>query len=249
MAPIEKTADSAAVAKIALGSLLAIGLVRTVALLLTNGISLLGLTLAGSQRPLTYTISGTKIWIVVVDVLTVLLVIKLMAREDTSPIPLLDPRPIGKTLLMTMGTVIIVYFGFGVGFFAGNLLIYYGVPPVTITVAPQVWVGLIRLIIVPITVAIAEEALFRGYLLPRFQVHFGRVGAVIVTSILAATQYLAFNMGNLDAVLAGAIGYFVVNLCFGATYLWFKRLTPLIFAHWFFEAIAGFAILKAALYG
>jgi hypothetical protein len=30
-------------------------------------------------------------------------------------------------------------------------------------------------------------------------------------------------------------------------YLWFKRLAPLIFVHWFFEAVTGYAILTVAL--
>jgi hypothetical protein len=225
----------------------AIGLARTVALTITNGISVLGFTLAGSSRPLTLALAGTKVWIVLVDVLTVYLVVKLLAREGDSLTPLLAPRPIARNLLRALGGVVIVYFAFYFGGFAGNLFIYYGAPPAIDSVMPPVWLGLVRLVVVPITIAVAEEMLFRGYLLPRLQVHMGRIGAVIVTALLAAAQYFAFNMGNWDVVLAGFIGYFVVNLAFGALYLWFKRLAPLILIHWFFEAVAGYAILMLAL--
>jgi membrane protease YdiL (CAAX protease family) len=247
MASSEKSGEPSAVAKLSLGLLLAIGLVRTVALSLANGISVLGFTLAGSTRPLTLALAGTKIWIVVVDVLTVYLVVKLLAREGASLTPLLTPRPVAWNLLRALGALIIVYFAFSFGGFAGNLLIYYGAPSVSDAVTPPVWLGLVRLIVVPVTVAVAEESLFRGYLLPRLEVLMGRVGAVIVSSLLAAAQYFAFSMGNWDSILAGFIGYFIVNLAFGALYLWFKRLAPLILAHWFFEAIAGYAILTVAL--
>ncbi len=247
MASTEKSAEPLAVAKVSLGLLVAIGLVRTVALSVGNGISLWGFALAGSSRPLTLTLAGTKIWIVVVDVLTVYLVVKLLAREGASLTPLLSPQPVGRNLLRALGGVVIVYFAFYFGGFAGNLLVYYGGAPVADAVKLPVWLGVVRLVAVPITVAVAEEALFRGYLLPRLQIHMGRVGAVIVTSLLAGSQYLAFSMGNWDAILAGAIGYFIVNLALGALYLWFKRLAPLILIHWFFEAIAGYAILLVAL--
>jgi hypothetical protein len=50
MASTEKPADPSAVAKLSLGLLLAIGLMRTVALALTNGVAFLGaFTLAGAR--------------------------------------------------------------------------------------------------------------------------------------------------------------------------------------------------------
>jgi len=225
----------------------AIGLVRTVALALGNGISLGAFALAGSSRPLTLTLAGTKVWIVVVDVLTVYLVIRLLRREGASLTPLLTPEPVAKNLLRALGGLVIVYFAFYFGGFAGNLLIYYGGAPDSDAVRLPLALSVVRLLLVPITVAVAEETLFRGYLMPRLQVLMGRVGAVIVSSLLAAAQYFAFSMGNWDAILAGFIGYFIVNLAFGFLYLWFKRLAPLIAIHWFFEAVAGYAILRVAL--
>jgi uncharacterized protein len=248
MTSTEKSADPSAVARLSLGLLMGIGLLRTVALALTNGISFLGFTLAGSARPLTLALAGTKVWIVAVDVLTVVLVMKLLARENTSLAPLLTPRPVGKNLLRALGALVIVYIAFVFGSFAGNLLIYYGARTIPESVTPPIWLGLVRLLIVPITVAVAEETLYRGYLLPRLQVHLGRVGAVIVSALLAAAQNLAFGMGNLETVMAGFVGSFIVGLAFGALYLWFKRLAPLILVHWLFEAIVGWQILNAALH-
>jgi membrane protease YdiL (CAAX protease family) len=146
-----------------------------------------------------------------------------------------------------VGALVIVYLAFAFGGFAGNLLIYYGAPPASAVVQPPVWLGLVRLIIVPITVAVAEETLYRGYLLPRLQLHLGRVGAVIVAALLAAAQSLAFSMGNWEAVMAGFIATFITNLAFGALYLWFKRLAPLFVVHWFLEAVVGLVLLLTAL--
>jgi len=248
MASSENSEEPSAVAKLSLWLLLAIGLVRTVALLIANGISVAGLTLAGSSRPLPVALNGTKVWIVLVDVLTVYLVIKLLAREGASLRPLLTPRPVAANLLRALGGIVVVYFAFYLGGFAGNLLIYYGAPPASDSIVPPVWIGILRLVLVPITVAVAEETLFRGYLLPRLQVLMGRVGAVIVTSLLAAVQYLAFSMGDWDSTMALGIGYFIANLALGGLYLWFKRLAPMIVIHWFFEAVAGLAILTTALH-
>lgn len=247
MASTEKSALPPAIARLSLGLLVAIGLVRTVALALGNGISLGAFTLAGSTRPLAVTLAGTKVWIVIVDVLTVYLVIKLLRREGASLTPLLTPDPIAKNLLRALGGLVIVYFAFYFGGFAGNFLIYYGANPTADVVRLPVALAVVRLILVPITVAVAEETLFRGYLLPRLQVLMGSAGAVIVSSLLAAAQYFAFNLGNWDAVLAGFIGYFIVNLALGFLYLWFKRLAPLILIHWFFEAVAGYALFRLAL--
>lgn len=247
MASTEKSAAPTAVAKLSLGLLVAIGLVRTVALALGNGISWGAFTLAGSTRPMAVTLAGTKVWIVLVDVLTVYLVIKLLQREDASLAPLLTPQPVAKNLLRALGGLVLVYYAFYVGAVASNLLVYYGSPPTSDGVTLPVALGVVRLVLVPITIAVAEETLFRGYLVPHLQVLMGRVGAVIVSSLLAAAQYLAFSMGSWDAIVAGFISYFIVNLVLGFLYLWFKRLAPLIVIHWFFEALAGYAILQAAL--
>lgn len=240
--------EPSSVARISLGVLLAVGLARTVALLIGNGISVAGFALAGSARPLTLALTGTKVWIVVVDVLTVYLVTRLLSRESRSLTPLLDPRPVPTTVLRVMATVVIVYLALRLGSFAGNLLVYYGAPPRSDTVTPPVWLGLVRLVVTPVTVAVAEESLYRGYLLPRLQVHLGRVGAVVVAALLPAAQNLAFGLGDWEATLAGFISSFIVGLAFGSLYLWFKRLAPLILAHWFFEAVAGLAILLTALH-
>lgn len=249
MASTDTSAGTPLVAKLGLGLLLVIGLVRTVLLGATGGITLVGATIAGSPHPATVAVAGAKVWLVGIDVLTVLLVARLLTRESRSIRELYAWPTVGRSVLYVLVGVVAVFFALSLGSFVGNFLIYYGAPTATDTVVPPIWLGVVRAVLTPITVAVAEETLFRGYLIPRLQQHVGRAGAVIVSALLAATQAFALNLGNVDAMWAGFLGAFVVALAFGALYLWQKRITPLIIVHWFFEVVTGVAVLVAAVHG
>lgn len=249
MASTDTSAGPPLVAKLALGLLLVIGLARTVLLGATGGITFLGATLAGSPHPATVAVAGAKVWLVGIDVLTVLLVARLLTRESQSIRELYAWPTVGRTVLYVLVGVVAVFFALSLGSFMGNFLIYYGAPTASDTVVPPVWLGVVRAVLAPLTVAIAEETVFRGYLIPRLERHMGRAGAVIVSALLAASQSFALNLGNVDAMWAGFVSAFIVALAFGALYLWQKRITPLIIVHWFFECVVGVAVLVAALHG
>jgi membrane protease YdiL (CAAX protease family) len=244
----EKSADLSAVATLPLGLLIGIGLLRTAALALTNGVSFLGFTLAGSARPLTMAAAGSNVWLVAIDVVTVLLVARLLTRDGASIRDLLNPRPFGKNVLYALAGLAVMLIALRLGSFVGNFLIYYGAPTQSETIVPPVWIGVVRAVIAPITVAVAEESLFRGYLIPKLQAHLGRVGAVIVSALLAATLSFALNIGDTEAMLAGFVSAFVISLALGGLYLWQKRIAPLILVHWFFEAVLGVLVLASALH-
>lgn len=65
----------------------------------------------------------------------------------------------------------IVAIGFFIATYIGNLIVYQGPPPVGVGVTPQVplWIALWSIVVLPVTVAIAEELLYRGYLQPRLR--------------------------------------------------------------------------------
>jgi membrane protease YdiL (CAAX protease family) len=247
MASADTTPGALPVAKLTLGFLVAVGLVRTALLAATGSATALGFTVAGSVRPWTLAAAGSKVWLVAIDIVTVLLVARLLVREGTSIRTLLDPRPYVANVLYALAGVVVMFLALAIGSFIGNFLIYYGAPTVTEAVDPPLWVGIVLAVVAPITVAVAEESLFRGYLIPKLQVHLGRVGAVIVSALLAASQSLAMNLGDWEAMLAGMVKTFVIGLALGGLYVWQKRIAPLIVVHWFFQVVAGVAVLVSAL--
>jgi len=248
MASTDTSSGAFPVAKLSLGFLIVVGLVRTLLLGATGGITALGFTLVGNARPLTLAAAGSNVWLVAIDVVTVLLVARLLTRDGASIRDLLNPRPFGKNVLYALAGLAVVFIALRLGSFVGNFLIYYGAPTQSETIVPPVWIGVVRAVIAPITVAVAEESLFRGYLIPKLQAHLGRVGAVIVSALLAATQSFALNIGDTEAMLAGFVSAFVISLALGGLYLWQKRIAPLILVHWFFEAVVGVLVLVSALH-
>jgi len=235
-------------AELSFGFLIVVGLVRTILLGATGGITALGFTLVGNARPLTLAAAGSKVWLVAIDVVTVLLVARLLTRDGASIRDLLNPPPFGKNVLYALAGLAVMFIALRLGSIVGNFLIYYGAPTQSETIVPPVWIGVVRAVIAPITVAVAEESLFRGYLIPKLQAHLGRVGAVIVSALLAATQSFALNIGDTEAMLAGFVSAFVISLALGGLYLWQKRIAPLILVHWFFEAVVGVLVLVSALH-
>ena len=248
MASTDTSSGAFPVAKLSLGFLIVVGLVRTLLLGATGGITALGFTLVGNARPLTLAAAGSNVWLVAIDVVTVLLVARLLTRDGASIRDLLNPRPFGKNVLYALAGLVVMSIALRLGSFLGNFLIYYGAPTQSETIVPPVWIGVVRAVIAPITVAVAEESLFRGYLIPKLQAHLGRVGAVIVSALLAATQSFALNIGDTEAMLAGFVSAFVISLALGGLYLWQKRIAPLILVHWFFEAVVGVLVLVSALH-
>lgn len=232
-----------------LGVLVALGLMRTLLLLGTDGISFLGFRLSGSDRPLTYALLGSNVWIVLVDVITVLVVARLLLREGSSLTKLLDPRPVGKTAAWGLLAFVILMVAFLVATFVGNLVVYHGPPPTTAdSLHVPLWYGLWSIVLMPVTVAVAEESLYRGYLQPRFHARFGRVGGVVVVAVLFSLQHVAFSLGSWDGVATRLIATFLSGLVFGALYVWLKRLAPLVIAHWLIDVLGlGLPMLFAAV--
>lgn len=232
---------------VSLGVLVALGLLRMVLLLSTDGISYLGFRLSGSDQPLTYALLGSNVWIVLVDVITVLVVARLLVREGLSLRRLLDPRPFGKTVAWALLAFVILMVAFLVATFVGNLVVYHGPPPTTVgSLHVPLWYGLWSIVLMPLTVAVAEESLYRGYLQPRLQARIGRVAGVVVVALLFSLQHVAFSLGSWDGVAARVIATFLCGLVFGALYVWLQRLVPLVVAHWLIDVLGlGLPMLLA----
>lgn len=122
--------------------------------------------------------------------------------------------------------------------FIGNLIAYLGPPPTSPLLGRiPLWVGLICLIIMPITIALAEEGLYRGYLQQRLTTKLGIIPALITSALIFGIQHIGLTTLDWQAILAKVITTTLVGLLFGALMIWWKRTGPLVCAHWLLDVL------------
>ncbi len=120
------------------------------------------------------------------------------------------------------------------------------------TFAPAALIGrtALGLLIPLLTAALPEEIVYRGLLQPRLERVAGRLVAVLVTAALFAAWHVPSRFvlasgvegiaGDLGSVLLGTgLPVFAVGLIFGLVYDRYRRLLPLIAAHWGIDAVVG----------
>ena len=221
---------------------------RTVLLLLGDGVSF---GIARTFNP-DATVAGvllySNVFIVAVDVITLLILMAVLHREGKTLRSLLDRfrfRDINWGLLL----LVIVVMGFIVSTYIGNLIVYQGPPPVdagSIHAVP-LWLALWSIVVLPVTVAIAEESLYRGYLQTHLTARFGLWAGLIVPAVFFGLQHVAFSLTTPEAATSRVIAMTLVGMMFGALYLWRRRLGQLIIAHWLFDVIGlGLPLLLIA---
>lgn len=146
--------------------------------------------------------------------------------------------------------LVIVLVGFLVSNFAANLLVYGGAPPAAAGPAPSVplWVGLVAFLVAPLTIALAEEAVYRGYAQPRLQPRLGRIGALVAVAVVFGIQHVGFALTSGPDVAAKVLTTLFAGLILGGLWLWLKRLMPLVLAHWGLDLLLlGLPTLALAL--
>ena len=145
--------------------------------------------------------------------------------------------------------------GVGVGFVAGALLNLRHLGPIVSASAAfggTALLGRIALgLLIPLlTAALPEEIVYRGLLQPRLERTAGRVAAVLLTALLFAAWHLPTRFllasgvegraGDFASVALGTgAPVFVVGLLFGLLYDRYRRLLPLIAAHWGIDAMVN----------
>jgi hypothetical protein len=89
-------------------------------------------------------------------------------------------------------------------------------------------------LLLPITTAVTEELVYRGYAQARLTALTGHPWlAVIITSLGFAAQHLAYGLTSAQGALAAVVGAGVAGALFGALYyLTRQRLVALILIHW-----------------
>ena len=167
--------------------------------------------------------------VILVDVITIGVVAMLLARQSRRIGDLLNFRPadIGWGLLVAL----ILLAGFFVCTFIGNLIVYRGPPPIPeeIIRVPLV-VGLVAMI-APLTIAVAEELLYRGWLQPHFEARLGHWPGMLLVALAFGVQHIGFALGSPAAMASKVIATALVGVLFGVLYWWRKRLMPLVVGH------------------
>ena len=147
----------------------------------------LGAALAAAGRPLLW----MNVLIIPIDVVTLLLVHRLLRAEGRGLADLLRPVRGGDLAWGLLCGLIVVLAWFPASFIAG-LVAYRGPMPTAAHQSVPLWIALVSVTIMPVTIGLAEEALYRGYLQPRLAGVLGQARAVITASAFFAVQHIAF---------------------------------------------------------
>lgn len=170
--------------------------------------------------------------IVVVDAITIAVLVRLTRSEGRRLRDLIGaPRP--TDIAWGLLALLIVAVGLFLFTYVGNLVVYGGAPPAsTDSIAVPMWLALVTLIVMPVTVAFAEELAYRGYAQSALTAHGGRWIAVATMALFFGLQHAAISMESPQAALARFITTALAGLLFGVLVWWFRRLTPIIAGHW-----------------
>lgn len=218
-------------------------------LLVAVGGSFAVLNAAGSVAPRDTAVLWSNVWIVPVDLITLAVVAWLLRREGTSWKALLG-RFTGRDLAWSVPASLLFVVAFFGATFVGNLVAYGGPPPTSPSNMGPVplWLGIWAILLMPVTIALAEEVLYRDYLLARVQSRFGQAMGFILVAAGFGLQHLVFAVGDGRAMLSRALALFLVGLAVQAMYVWFRRLWPLVIGHWLLDAVfLGLPLLGLAL--
>ncbi len=188
-----------------------------------------------------------NILIIPIDVVTLLLVHRLLRAEGRGLADLLRPVRGGDLARGLLCGLIVTLVWIPASFIA-NLVAYQGPPPTARSGAVPLWIALVGVVIMPVTIGLAEEALYRGYLQPRLQGRMGLAGAVLIASAVFALQHIAFAPSDPRAMVAAVVRTFLTGLMFAGLLLWCRRVVPLAVGHWLLDLLGlGLPLLFAAL--
>ena len=188
-----------------------------------------------------------NVTVVIVDVITLLVLSRLLARQDRRLRDLLAPSWSGTAWGLL--AFIILQIGFSASTFIGILVAYQGDPPASgVLHGVPVWMGWWALLVMPVTIALAEEGLYRGYAAEALESRFHKAAALVVIAFFFALQHAALTPLSPRAQLARFITTFLGGLLLGGMRWRCRRgLWPLVVAHWGLDVLGlGLPVLLAS---
>lgn len=187
--------------------------------------------------------------VILVDLIALLVVHRALRAEGRSLLDLFRPW---RWVDLAWGALllVIVTIGFFAATFLANAIVYQGAPPAPTGATPSIplWFALIGVLVMPLSIAIAEEAVYRGYAQPRLGRHLGTVGSLLTVALIFGIQHIGFSLTDPQALLARVITTALAGLMFGLLMLWMRRIAPLTLAHWGLDVLGlGLPMLLLAL--
>lgn len=195
---------------------------------------------------------GALLWqnvvIVAVDLVSIAVVVALLHRHGRRARDLIALR--ASDWWRAPLTFLIVMVGFVAASYVGNLVAYAGPPPADTEggFTVPLWLGVWSLALMPLTIGVAEELVYRGIGQGGLTRRWGRWAGWLVAAAFFGVQHFFLTPPDPQAWLARFVTTFLAGLLFGALYWWHRRLAPLIIAHVLLDVVGlGLPMLYVAL--
>ncbi len=234
------------------GLLLAAVLLMRPVLIVLGTLATYGVVVTFTDQPDAWTYAqslGNVHTVVLADLLTIAVIARLARREGLrlrDLVGLLRGRVL-RDVGLGVGVAVLLYVAFVVAMFIGTAVAIgiFG-PEAQNTsqadVSLPLWYGLWSLLVLPVTVAIAEELLYRGWAQPRVHaITRNPASAVMLVALAFGVQHIAFHLSDPSGAVARFVATVLVGVVFGLLYLWLRRLLPLIVGHWLVD-VAGIGV-------
>lgn len=176
--------------------------------------------------------------IVGIDLATILVVARLVRKNGGGLRSFLGPLVLRRDLPFAGITMFALFLGLGVGTFVGNALIYAGPAPASSSPGSvPLWVGLWSLLLMPVTVAVAEELLYRGWAQERLLTVWRPWVVITVVAVAFGLQHAALSATSLGEAVVRVIATGLAGAALGILRYRGVSLWALIIGHWAFDVI------------
>jgi membrane protease YdiL (CAAX protease family) len=187
--------------------------------------------------------------IVAVDMATIAAIVVLIRRQQGNLRSFLGPFCARRDLPVAGLTMFGLFIGLTLGAFIGNAIIYAGPPPMLNgPAAVPIWLGVWSILVMPITVAIAEELLYRGWAHEQLLRVWRSWIVVVVIAITFGLQHAPLSATSPGDAAVRVIATMSAGLILGFLRQKGASLWALMIGHWAFDVVGlGLPALMTSL--